>query len=70
MKFATIALVATASAITLRTRVQDCVNATAAGEIFDSIDSNHNDQISLEELKTALAYFAQGKNYTVTEKDK
>ena len=54
MKFALIALVATASAIQVREEGKKCVSNKESNQVFDAIDTNHNGQVSKKELKTAI----------------
>ena len=54
MKFALIALVATASAIQVREEGGKCVTNKESNQVFDAIDTNHNGQVSAKELRTAI----------------
>ena len=54
MKFALIALVASAAAIQIRAEGKKCVSNQESNQVFDAIDTNHNGQVSAKELKTAI----------------
>ena len=54
MKFALIALVASATAIQIRAEGKKCVSNKESNQVFDAIDTNHNGQVSKKELKTAI----------------
>ena len=66
MKFAAIALVATASAIKVEGA---CVDAKEAKAIFNAIDTNGNGQVNRKELVAALKAFAKSRDYTPTKAD-
>ena len=66
MKFAAIALVATASAIKVEGA---CVDAKEAGAIFNAIDTNDNGQVNRKELVAALKAFAKSRDYKPTKED-
>ena len=69
MKFAAIALIASASAIKLQVETQGCVSPADAKEGFEYVDSNHNGSIDKKELVTALNAFAKSQHYTPTKAD-
>ena len=67
MKFATLALVASASAIKLSTEAQDCkVPGWALKFAFNHIDTNHNGQLSESEGKAALAWLHKNEGVTLS----
>ena len=66
MKFAAIALVSTASAISVR---GGCVDAKEASAIFNAIDTNGNGQVGKKELVAALNAFAKSRDYKPTKAD-
>lgn len=68
MKFAIIALVAAASAITIRQN-GGCVDSQMSDGIFKEIDTNHNGEVNKSELVTALKAFAKSQDYTPTDAD-
>jgi Ca2+-binding EF-hand superfamily protein len=45
---------------------QECVNQEMADQLFDEIDTNHNDKINKKELVTALKEFAKQEGHTIT----
>jgi len=73
MKFAAIALVATVSAISIRTEAEaegkKCVGWKESVAIFDKIDTNHNGQVGRHELVHAIKEFSKSKNYTPSKED-
>ena len=70
MKFATIALVATASAITMRAEVEKkCMDRKGSDEIFAHVDTNGNGQIGRKELVAGIKEFSKSQGYTPTDKD-
>ena len=69
MKFAVIALIASASAIKITAEAKGCVSPAEAKEGFDHVDTNHNGQIDKAELVTALKAFAASQHYTPTAAD-
>jgi len=66
MKFAIIALVATASAVQVE---GTCVDWKESKALFHAIDSNDNGQVGRKELKHALKAYAKSRDYTPTKKD-
>ena len=68
MKFAAIALIATASAVTIRAEGK-CVDKKESNAIFNAIDSNDNKQVGKKELVSALKAFAKSRDYTPSAKD-
>ena len=66
MKFAAIALVASASAISVR---GNCVDPKEAKAIFAAIDTNDNGQVGKKELVSALKAFAKSRDYKPTKAD-
>lgn len=68
MKFATIALVASVSAIQIRS--EDCHGTMAqTNAVFKEIDTNGNGQIDEKELKTALIALADHMHHKVTAEE-
>ena len=71
MKFAVAALVATASAIQIRSEEGKCkAPKPLVDAMFKQIDTNSNGQISEEELFTAARFIAKAYDYTPTKADK
>merc|ERR1712166_387397 len=68
MKFAAIALIATASAVEIRAE-KWCVDKKESHEIFAAIDTNHNGQIGKHELVHALKEFAHHEDHKITDKE-
>ena len=66
MKFAIIALVATASAVQVE---GTCVDWKESKALFHAIDSNDNGQVGKHELVHALKAFARSRGYTPSKKD-
>ena len=56
MKFALIALVASATAIKLRA-ADVCVSQAQSDEVFHQVDTNGNGEISRQELRGAIGYY-------------
>merc|ERR1712100_136479 len=67
MKFATIALVASASAIQIEGKA--CVGWKESKAIFNAIDTNDNGQVGEKELVRALKAFAKSRDYKPTKAD-
>merc|ERR1719263_1736004 len=67
MKFAAIALVASASAIQIRGG--PCVDAKEGAAIFNAVDTSGNGQVDKKELVAALNAFAKSRNYKPTKAD-
>tara|TARA_B110000285_G_C14930891_1_gene517276 strand:+ start:176 stop:499 length:324 start_codon:yes stop_codon:yes gene_type:complete len=67
MKFALIATIAAVSAI--KVKVEDCIKTKEAHAIFEAIDTNHNEKMSLTELIDALKKFARSRDYTPSDED-
>merc|ERR1719222_1119722 len=67
MKFAAIALVASASAIQIRGGA--CVDPKEAQAIFNAVDSNGNGEVGKTELVAALKAFAKSRSYKPTAAD-
>ena len=70
MKFATIALIASASAVQLKGNGKgsgDCITKNMASVAFQHIDTSGDGQIDKQELVTAISEFAREMNHTVTK---
>ena len=68
MKFAALALIATAAAVKIQAQGECVDNAESAGW-FKKIDTNGNGQINKEELVSALNAYAQAHHYAPTKAD-
>ena len=67
MKFAATALVASASAIQIRSQAAGCVDAQLAQAMFQQIDSNHNGQINQQELEAAGRWIARAYDLEIPQ---
>ena len=67
MKFAAVALIATASA--MKIRGGECVSTADSNELFTGIDTNHNGSVNKAEFITGLKAFAKSQNYVPTDSD-
>ena len=71
MKFALIALVASATAIKLSAEAAKCVSNAQSNAVFKEIDTNGNGQVSKKELTIAVtAYLKQNDIHPTAEQVK
>jgi hypothetical protein len=70
MKFALIALVASATAIKLRATAAPCVSMDQSNEVFGMIDTNHDGQINRKELRTAIGSYLKDHPRAEAEAEK
>ena len=69
MKFATLALVASTSAIRLQEQAQGCVIPPIAVKMaFQHIDTNGNGQLSADELKAAFEFVEKAYDFKIGAK--
>ena len=77
MKFATLALIASASAIQISTEVEaettivasqaSCVPRPISNNMFNIIDTNHNGTLSPRELYGAIEEWARATHHVINE---
>ena len=70
MKFALIALVASATAIKLRATAAPCVSMDQSNDVFHKIDTNGNGEISRKELRSAIVYYLKSHPRAEAEAEK
>ena len=72
MKFAIVALLASTSAIRIRSletadTQKGCVSHDMAKDGFRALDTNHDGSLSYEEIKVGLEKLASSMDHTITE---
>ena len=70
MKFALIALVASATAIKLRAEPAPCVSMKQSDEVFKMVDTNGDGQIERKELRSAIVGYLKSHPRAAAEAEK